>query len=657
MNQKLVLAVFTIFFKIALGEHNPKIVTAGNLEESRVTLTTETQNETVVATFHQTNNPYGITCKYDLNLDWILKNDTLRTICCDEVYDIFRIYWNHSTIKLADLLRALKTWQCPKFEEECTMRYFGFSKFTNLVYDRFCDPNKFVSECKEDIKELIKQDSVLYSNLINESEGSGMTPHNNQNDLTNYTTFTTPSVYDNAWINLVHSDHLADNLRMVDQMKPCVQAALVNVQEISAGKYYEIKQSELAFCDISWCAFRADTFEMETVTDSLCMPSKCAINMYIMMVAGGLLGFIIVLANGTVLLVFGMNRRLMNSQGIYKMSLAAADLLCGLFVFPVIICTMRRGFLSQYEVIESEVVEYSYGSGRNGTRLTIDNYNQKFFKFGGVFTALSLFVSMYTLVIASFDRFLVVHRPLEYNQFRARSIAKKCVAVLWVIGVIYSILPLFVDDLYYMRVASILVSLGGGEVALVLYIITFAIPLFLVWSLNIATFTYSRRNAQVRPKIRFSETTVLSVNLEAQLAKTLSIMVGVFSLCIVPVATVLVSELFITGIHYDVPTEFHMPTAVLVLSLEAVSAFILMSNSLWNFFIYNVRSMEFRACFLSLSGSMKSACCRALVSRHERGSAYSHNVSSTNMNGNNTKKNLTMSTRVRTLQHSGHHAS
>lgn len=364
-----------------------------------------------------------------------------------------------------------------------------------------------------------------------------------------------------------------------------------------------------------------------------------------MMTVAGLLGLLITVTNALVLIVFGSNRRLLNSQGIYKVSLAAADLLVGIFVFPMFIATMRRSSLTRYEVISADVFEYGWGSGTNGTRLIVENFDETFFGLAGFFTTLSLSVSMYSLMVASFDRLLVVYRPLVYNQFHARKVAKRCVAFLWILGILYSVLPFFVSDLQYMRVASILICIGGGDVALIIYAVTFAIPLFLVWSVNLATFCYSKKNAQVRPKVRLPKSNAVFVNLESRLAKTLSIMVGAFTLCILPVAIVLVSEMFLDGINIHRPRSFHMPTAGTVMSLEAVSAFILMSNSLWNFFIYNVRSQEFRACLLALLRKGGRTCCGSCYYGVGKGTTSKFvNTSSSTMSSQ--RKAMTLTTRT-----------
>lgn len=363
------------------------------------------------------------------------------------------------------------------------------------------------------------------------------------------------------------------------------------------------------------------------------------------MATAAILASLTTTANLLVLVIFGSNRRLMNSQGIYKMSLAAADMLVGLFVFPLFIETMRRSFLTRYQTTQVDPIEYGWGSGTNSTRLILENFDEAFLGVAGFFTTLSLTISMYSLMIASFDRLLVVYRPLEYNQFHARTVAKRCVAVLWILGTLFSILPIFVTELQYMRVASILVCLGGGEIALILYAITFAIPLLLVWSLNLATFCYSKRNSQVRPRVKLPKNNAGSVNLEARLAKTLSIMVGVFTLCILPVGTVLISEFFLEGILLENPKTFHMPTAVTVMSIEAASAFILMSNSLWNFFIYNARSQEFRACLKQLIRRVRGSCCGSCEDGSDH-NLFSKTTNATSSTIQAQRKTLTLTTRA-----------
>lgn len=590
-------------------------------------------------------------CRFSVDKFAMKRNQSLKVECCDTLYTNFKKSWHYSMNNLVDMLRALKAWNCSQLKEECSKLTFAYTDYTKLVYSRFCNASHFVHTCKLTLSSAIKDLSKIVETekgILRSQTGEAEEFFSDGSGEMSFSSIESSGDNDFVTMEKISIKHLREDLLPKEMITPCVQSAMIDVESMTSGILYEIKENQVAFCDIVWCSFPASYYRDQLISHWTCMPKKCRVNIYVMMALAGLLGFIIVLLNGTVLTVFATTKRLRNSQGIYKISLAAADLLVGVFVFPTFIDTMRRALMTPYILVDGEKQEDSWGNAGNGTRLQLQRFTVSYYNFCGFFTTLSLTVSVYTLMTASFDRFMVVYRPLEYNQFAAKKTAKLCCLVLWVVGIAFSLLPLVVPDITFMRIASVLVVLGGGMTALIIYTIALAIPLILVWVMNIATFMFSKRNAKVRPKIRNHERGTI-VNLENRLAKTLSIMVGVFTLCTLPVATITISEFFIAGIYYGRPETLDTYVAKTVISLEVIAAFILMSNSMWNFFIYSARSMEFRAASRGLYSKLVQKgraefCCRIwakdLGRNRNHGSVYS---SSQNTVSN---KRMTISTRV-----------
>ena len=351
--------------------------------------------------------------------------------------------------------------------------------------------------------------------------------------------------------------------------------------------------------------------------------------MVVIMVVCALLAVVITMVNLSVILVYVFNPGLLHSQGVYKVSLAVADILVGVIVFPTFISslvriTTRRQLHADYV----DVIGYETIDGNLSTNATIvpvrapgarfnDFFEQTYLDAVGFFTTLSLSVSIYNLTIAGFDRLTAVYRPLSYRKDKAKSFAKKACVVLWGFGILFAVLPTFVPTLHYSVIASILVA-SGGQSALILYVVAFAIPIILMWAVNIATYHSTKKHAKVRRHLTI-DSRKKTESIEFRLARTLSIMVGVFTLSILPIFLVILPSLFVSSIYYTQPRRFDLQSAIVYGAFEFAAIIILSCNSLWNFFIYNARNLEFRkavkAMYSRASDSIGlSRCCLSLRS-------------------------------------------
>nr|XP_039253864.1 rhodopsin, GQ-coupled-like [Styela clava] len=538
------------------------------------------------------------------------ENFSVQSKCCRSLYKTFQKRWRNIDNKLSEWLNLLKLWKCPQFRKECDSPTFPFNDFTNTLYKRFCNPEKFYSECS---KKLFPKE------IETSGSGSGMPFETDESPVHNKTDFQLlPAKYT-----------VIKDLKFEELFEPCVQASLVEIGGMPRQeKFFEIKVGDLPFCEIVWCALPAEVFLTKKVSISMCMPMRCKVNMYVFMSFAGLLGLAIICTNITVLVVFSVKKHSMNSQRLYKISLAVADLLVGLVVLPTMITTIHESFNFHHEVIDT-VDKY----GRNITTITDVLSSYEFLGISGFFTTLSLSVSIYTLMVASFDRLMVVYKPLEYNKFRAISIAKILIAIVWILCLIFSLLPFAVDGLFYAFVASVVVSLGGGS-ALILYSVVMVIPLLIVWGTNIATLSLFKRNAG-NARMAASNAQTNQNKTENQLVKTLSIMVGVFTFCLIPLVLLTISQFFVSGIYLNDPKNFNQSSSSIMMSFEAVTVLILMSNSLWNIFIYNGRSPEFRSMsrelLRSITGKIQQQfSCNKLHRNQEKG-VMKHTDSTSNV--------------------------
>ena len=349
---------------------------------------------------------------------------------------------------------------------------------------------------------------------------------------------------------------------------------------------------------------------------------RCRTNVIVIMVVCGLLAFLITLVNLAVILVYAFNPTLLHSQGIYKISLALADILVGIIVFPTFIGSVLRFTSGRHVHAEYiDVIGYATNESDNATTVQVRNpggqftdfFDQTYLNAVGFFTVLSLSVSVYSLTVAGFDRLTAVYRPLRYHKDRAKEIAKKLSVALWCLGFLFAILPTFVPGLQYVLIASLLVS-SGGQGALILYLVAFAIPLLLMWIVNGLTFHYTKMHSRARRHLTF-DSKKKTISIEIRLARTLSIMVGIFTISILPAALVILASFFSRSIYFSIPQELNLQSAIVYLAFEFVSIIILACNSLWNFFIYSARNLEFRKAFLALIGKTgMDKCCSRLAS-------------------------------------------
>ena len=323
------------------------------------------------------------------------------------------------------------------------------------------------------------------------------------------------------------------------------------------------------------------------------------------MVVFGLLGIATFVCNATILGVLLFNNKLQNGQAIYRLSLAFADILVGAIVFPTFISTVNKYLIDRHGLgelrnvtgyvrinntvapIESSMVELRENGGNFG-----DRFSRSYLNGVGFFTVLSLSVSVYTLVAAGADRFVAINKPLRYSQRKAIFAAKSAVACIWIAGILFATLPLYVGELRYGVVAAILISSGGLKV-LILYSVAFFIPLILMWILTITTFVVAKSKSS-----EWSTQTVdnghSQMELEMQLFRTLGVMVGVFTLCLLPAAIVLLVGIYLTDIYFQDPINLNEQSSSHYTAADVVVVILLTSNSLWNCFIYSARDPHFR---------------------------------------------------------------
>ena len=310
--------------------------------------------------------------------------------------------------------------------------------------------------------------------------------------------------------------------------------------------------------------------------------------------------------NIVVIFVFSRRKSLSNSQTTYKLSLAAADLLVGVFVFPTCVYTLYtivgtplttdlKRTVTGYQLINESYVEVqAYISDRIHENLRKKFLSPAYIDTVGFFTTVSIFVSIYTLAGAGFDRFRAVYKPLSYDKVRANKIAKISSVVAWILAIIIAIVPILIpaNILHYGIVFSLIVATLNFS-GIILYIFLFFIPLLIVWVVNIAVYVVIKRHNRSRRRVSVSSV-FKTDDIEKKLAATLRLMVGIFTFNTLPLWITLLCNLFISNVSPETPETLNTKAMFALITAQAVSVLLLLGNSLCNFFIYNNRSEEFR---------------------------------------------------------------
>nr|XP_018672924.2 uncharacterized protein LOC108951013 [Ciona intestinalis]BBC53702.1 Ci-LF-2 receptor [Ciona intestinalis] len=504
-------------------------------------------------------------------IDDIRRNESLRLETCEIIHKNYTAAWSSGGNYISEYLSIIEDLNCTFFKEECEQRVYAFTTFSSLHYDRSCNRSKFESQC--------------FSTLFLASSARG-TNISNWNEL----------LRDLRTLSLTNEE-LYD---------PCIQVALYDAAVQERGKYgyyHEMKNAFAPFCGLTWCGFDAENLNKNPLSIWFCMASGCKSKTFALMAICGVLALVTFCVNLTVVFVFLLNDKLRNSQGIYKMSLASSDVVVGAIVIPSFAITIFLFSVKQETMGAAYTQRIQMNVSNSSDRYDsvphlpggyLDNKLPPSYRNAiGFFTFLSLTVSVYTLLLAGFDRLAVVRKPLKYSRDTAKKQAVRATTCMWGFTIIISCLPFFIDTLNYGLVASTLISVYGLS-ALYVYIVVFSLPLLVIWITSISTLVLTRSHSKTARSMMTGTMRSQIPSTEYRLARTLGLMVGVFTLSLLPVLIVIVASFFISGLNTRDPENLNLFNSQAYSSAEFTALLILVCNSVWNFFIYSGRNKDFR---------------------------------------------------------------
>lgn len=333
----------------------------------------------------------------------------------------------------------------------------------------------------------------------------------------------------------------------------------------------------------------------------------------------GILALSIIVANITIIVVILRNSQFPTSQLIYKLSLAFADILVGIFVAPSFIITLYTFYVSPYQRKMKIIQDYEMVNKTmlNSTSTTLDHdadtyyyrpeITQQYRSFFGFITAFSLLNSVLTLMFASYDRFRFISNPLGYSKEDATRFAKNVTLGLWIGSALIALLPVIVQDLgpYRIVAGGVLISLTS-EMSVYKLGTALMLPFIVMWILTITVNIILIRQLNLRKKLK-SNFRSGQTSTEMQLSKTLTVMIGVFTACILPAIILIFVPDFVPSVNPYNIYQFSVGAASSFLAAELAASILLVSNSLWNAFIYSIRNKRFRADATSLYCAAASA--------------------------------------------------
>ena len=144
-------------------------------------------------------------------------------------------------------------------------------------------------------------------------------------------------------------------------------------------------------------------------------------------------------------MVHFVNRKLINAQAVYEISLAISGFLVGVAVFPSFVSSLLKSIVSPLQTKYLTFVGYYKFVDEIKTLNLIKNLftpfseilteatddDIRYYNSIGVFAILSVSVSAVTLAAAAINRFKAVYRLLTYNHSNAISTALKTSVIIW----------------------------------------------------------------------------------------------------------------------------------------------------------------------------------------------------------------------------------
>ncbi|XP_056125379.1 trace amine-associated receptor 13c-like [Rhinichthys klamathensis goyatoka] len=244
-----------------------------------------------------------------------------------------------------------------------------------------------------------------------------------------------------------------------------------------------------------------------------CPERSVSFSVYVILyVAAAAVALLTVCGNLLVIISVSHFKELHTPANILILSLAASDLLVGVFVMPFYLsCLIESCWISGQEMCSV-------------------------FKFV-TFQATS--VSVHTVALIAVDRFLALHSPFFYSENISPTVI--CIATLfnWLFSLLYNVTILFINGNFSVMCPAECVSTLDGVSSLIDLLVVFLMPCTLIIILYTHVFVIARKHVTAIRALQVHNSKESSKNRvsdksERKAAKLLGILVFVFLLCLLP---------------------------------------------------------------------------------------------------------------------------
>ena len=181
-----------------------------------------------------------------LNITNVYGTETIRRIQtekwrqCNIIVEDFSKNWHDGSRYLSRFLDNLQSLNCPQFEEVCSKQAFAFTKFTSLMYLKFCNESELMKQCFDAVENILQKQSRM--------KVSGL------------------------WGEIVNNINFLE-LNEEELKNPCLQVAMYD-QNGTNFQYAEVIDIYVPFCSIVWCGFADVVFQSKRISVWTCMPQR-----------------------------------------------------------------------------------------------------------------------------------------------------------------------------------------------------------------------------------------------------------------------------------------------------------------------------------------------------------------------------------------------
>ena len=325
-----------------------------------------------------------------------------------------------------------------------------------------------------------------------------------------------------------------------------------------------------------------------------------------------LVGIISVVGNIFVLIVVYKSKHLRHSQYVYNCSIAASDIICGFllscFCFN---CFFKLWSFDLRDISESYDVKNIINITKDKTNVTTYNYqiesialSRRFYdslmyEFVLAFQLLlrliapvTLFVSFISLVFIAIDRYIALTFPFKYRKMNSIKIAKLTSVFLWILSVVYQTVSTFLcfrnrqnPTLLFQPLTSQFNPFNTVETDQFVTVSLLFTLIGLLWTLTLLTLCSLYKNN--KRSLSLNRTTTKGLSVEKQMSFILIFMVFAFTFSLSPTIYNYICIYLFERYYFTYKTFL-------------ISVLFLSTNSIWNFFIYNILNKKFRSAFINL---------------------------------------------------------